>query len=294
MNKIKYYGVTLLCVVFLSGCSTSKNESVDSPADPSIEQVANGKVTYEVVSEYEKGTIGYESDEIEAKKSAIEKQAPDEYLDFTALLAILENYYPTEPYYLSKDDSTDEEKEEELSLIKTNIYQAEEHQKTLDGIEKTINNAEEYEEVRSRITLAKSFEHFLEKYDSEYTKKDAVADKVEQEEAKEVKTEKVVEKSNNVDSNDYIAELEDLIKSYDKVTAKLEAFTKNPKTYTIASFTAVQMEMNAILVELNGISDVFENENITEQESLELFQKVMESQTRMIMAAAELPSEFAE
>ena len=291
MNKIKFYGVTLLCVVFLSGCSTNKNESVDSPGDPSIEQAANGKVTYEVVSEYEKGTIGYEADEIEAKKSAIEKQAPDEYLDFTALLAILENYYPTEPYYLSKDDSTDNEKEEELSLIKTNISQAEEHQKTLDGIEKTINNAEEYEEVRSRITLAKSFEHFLEKYDSEYTKKDAA---VEREEKKEIKTEKVVEKSNNVDSNDYIAELEDLIKSYDKVTAKLEAFTKNPKTYTIASFTAVQMEMNAILVELNGISDVFENENITEQESLELFQKVMESQTKMIMAAAELPSEFAE
>lgn len=145
--------------------SSYQDEDTSSAAEEDSAASASKKVQYTVESDYDEGTIGYEADEREAKRKAIEEQAPEEYPDFSFILASLNSLRQPNTYVLDDDDATVDEKKAKLAEIKAAIIEAQSIKDRLDQIEVTINNTDEYEKLSARVSSILSMEAYLSEFE---------------------------------------------------------------------------------------------------------------------------------
>lgn len=141
--------------------STSKQSSdQNNESKQAKDQNKDGKkVNYKVESTYKKGTIGYEADEIEAKREAISEQAPEELSDYDFLTS--SGFYAKTPLYLTDSESTEDEKNSEKAEIQANVDQAKLLNEQLKQVKKTVNNSKEYAKLQSEINKALANESYL-------------------------------------------------------------------------------------------------------------------------------------
>ena len=122
-------------------------------------------VRYEVVSKYDAGTIGYASDEQEAKKKAVKTQSPYEYSDFAFLQNIVNSMDYAMGWVYENQITNDSYDENEIKEAKRKleylVSQAKQDYERIKKVVITINNADEYEEALDTINKSLNYESLL-------------------------------------------------------------------------------------------------------------------------------------